>query len=179
MASRYALFLRGINVGTKNSLPMATFRQLLGDIGCRNVETYVQSGNAVFESTLGTPQLLSKAGKVLETEMKRPIPLAVRTLEEMEAIVKANPFRAHLSEPSKLCVTFLEERPIPAELAKLRGADFGPDEFRLAGREIYSWHPNGQGKSELAKALTKLPVPVATTRNWNTVLAVMEMLQAS
>ena len=49
----YALLLRGINVGTKNSLPMAELRAMLEAIGCADVRTYVQSGNAVFGTTLG------------------------------------------------------------------------------------------------------------------------------
>ena len=59
--TRYALLLRGVNVGTKNSLPMAELRAMLTKLGCTGVQTYVQSGNAVFatkkgEAALRTPQ---------------------------------------------------------------------------------------------------------------------------
>jgi uncharacterized protein (DUF1697 family) len=50
--TRYALLLRGVNVGTKNSLPMAALRAMLAELGCSDVETYVQSGNAVFGTKL-------------------------------------------------------------------------------------------------------------------------------
>ena len=53
--TRYALLLRGVNVGTKNSLPMAELRGMLEEIGCTGVRTYVQSGNAVFATRLRAP----------------------------------------------------------------------------------------------------------------------------
>jgi len=55
--TRYALLLRGVNVGTKNSLPMAELRAMLKNVGCTDVQTYVQSGNAVFGTKLGTAEL--------------------------------------------------------------------------------------------------------------------------
>ncbi len=50
--ARYALLLRGVNIGMKNSLPMTTLRDVLTDIGCAGVRTWVQSGNAVFITRL-------------------------------------------------------------------------------------------------------------------------------
>jgi uncharacterized protein (DUF1697 family) len=55
--------------------------------------------------------------------------------------------------------------------------DFDPELFEIAGKDIYTWHPNGQGRSPLAAALGKLKLRGAvTTRNWNTVLKLLEML---
>lgn len=53
MMTRYALFLRGVNVGKKNSLPMAELRAILAKLGCTDVQTFVKSGNAVFGTKLG------------------------------------------------------------------------------------------------------------------------------
>ena len=64
-----------------------------------------------------------------------------------------------------------------AELAPLHARDWKPELFQLAGREIYSWHPDGQGRSALAVALGKLRVDGAiTTRNWNTVQKLLQLL---
>lgn len=177
MKSRYALLLRGINVGTKNSLPMTELRAMLEATGATDVVTYVQSGNAVFGSTKAPEALRRAVEKSLAAYMGRPIDTTLRTREELTAIVAGNPFGALADDPAKLCVTFLAEPPGEAGLAPLLARDWGRERFHVAGREIYTWHPEGQGKSELAKALGKLKVRGAlTTRNWNTVQKLLALL---
>jgi uncharacterized protein (DUF1697 family) len=175
--TRYALLLRGINVGTKNSLPMAELREMLAGIGCTDVRTYVQSGNAVFGTTLSERELTEAIEKALEQYMGRPIATTLRTEAQLRSIVKRNPFPEMLAKPNYLCVTFLSQAPTKAELAPLHAADFGDELFEVAGPDIYTWHPNGQGRSALAGALSKLKLRGAvTTRNWNTVGKLLEML---
>ena len=175
--SRYALLLRGVNVGAKNSLPMSELRKMLADVGCTDVQTYVQSGNAVFATKLGEAALTKAIEHALEAYMGRPIATTVRTAAHLKAVVEGNPFGKVAKVPKYLCVTFLSHAPTKAELAPLDAQDWKPDLFKVAGREIYSWHPNGQGRSPLALALTKLRVRGAiTTRNWNTVERLLELL---
>jgi len=165
---RYALLLRGVNVGPKNSLPMADLRGMLEDVGCTDVKTYVQSGNAVFETKLAEAKLTKAIEAALASYMGRPIATTLRTMKELEAIVANNPLPEHEDEPSRLCVTFLSHVPTKAELAPLAGKDFTPERFVARGREIYTWHPDGQGRSPLRGAVT--------TRNWNTVQKLLAML---
>ena len=175
--AHYALLLRGINVGTKNSLPMAELRAMLEAIGCADVRTYVQSGNAVFGTTLGEEELTRRIEEALEEYMGRPIATTLRTEKELQAIVDGEPFGAIVTNPAYLCVTFLSHAPTKAELAPLHAGDFGDELFEVVGREIYTWYPQGQGRSVLAGVLTKLKVRGAvTTRNWNTVLKLLAML---
>jgi uncharacterized protein (DUF1697 family) len=175
--TRYALLLRGVNVGSKNSLPMAELRTMLTKLGCTDVETYVQSGNAVFGTKLGAAALTKAIEEALEAYMRRPIATTLRTLRQMRAIVDANPFAKVATNPAYLCVTFLSNAPTNAEVAPLHAQEWKPELFEVVGKEIYTWHPNGQGRSPLAAALGKLPLHGAvTTRNWNTVLKVLEML---
>jgi uncharacterized protein (DUF1697 family) len=175
--TRYALLLRGVNVGTKNSLPMAELRSMLAKVGCVDVQTYVQSGNAVFGTKLGAAELTKRIEAALETYMGRPIATTLRTGAEMRAILRANPFARVATEPSNLCVTFLSHAPTKAEIAPLHAHDFEPECFHVSRREIYTWHPNGQGKSVLRGAVDKLKLRGAvTTRNWNTVSKLLEML---
>lgn len=175
--TRYALLLRGVNVGRKNSLPMAELRRMLADTGCTDVQTYVQSGNAVFATHLAERALTEAVEEALGAYMGRPIATTLRTRAELRAVVGGNPFAAVATKPANLCVTFLSAPPTQAEVAPLGRQRWAPDLFEVAGREIYTWHPNGQGRSPLAAALTKLPVRGAiTTRNWNTVLKLLEML---
>ena len=177
MTMRYALLLRGVNVGTNNSLPMAELRALLTKLGCSDVQTYVQSGNAVFATELSATKLSAAVEHALERRMGRPIATTLRTREQLSAIVARNPFAQAASKPAFLCVTFLSHPPTKAELAPLAAKDFAPDLFKVTGTEIYSWHPNGQGRSPLAAALAKLPLRGAvTTRNWNTVKKLEQLL---
>jgi uncharacterized protein (DUF1697 family) len=175
--TRYALLLRGVNVGTKNSLPMTELRGMLEKMGCTDVKTYVQSGNAVFASKLETEALTREIEAALERYMARPISTTLRTHGELQAIIKANPFAKVATNPAFLCVTFLSHAPTKSEVAPLHARDWTPELFKAAGKEIYTWHPNGQGRSPLAAALGKLSLRGAvTTRNWNTVLRLTEML---
>jgi len=175
--TRYALLLRGVNVGTKNSLPMAELRAMLTKVGCTDVQTYVQSGNAVFGTKLARSTLTRAIERALEAYMGRPIATTLRTRDQMAAIVAGNPFSKVATKPAYLCVTFLSTAPTKAEVAPLRAQEWKPELFEVAGEEIYTWHPNGQGRSPLAAALGKLRLRGAvTTRNWNTVQKLLEML---
>jgi uncharacterized protein (DUF1697 family) len=175
---RYALLLRGVNVGTKNSLPMADLRAMLTKLGCADVQTYVQSGNAVFATKLTKTALTKAIEQALDESMGRPIATTLRTMDEMQAIIDTNPFVRVAKNPAYLCVTFLSVAPREAEVAPLHAEDWKPELFKVAGKEIYTWHPNGQGRSRLAAALAKLPLRGAvTTRNWNTVLKLRELVE--
>lgn len=174
---RYALLLRGVNIGTKNSLPMAELRTMLEDLGCRDVRTYVQSGNAVFDTKLDRVKFTKVIEAALERYMGRPIATTLRTEKQMRTIVEGNPFGKVATIPSNLCVTFLANAPKEVELAALYAKDFSPEMFRVSRTEIYSWHPNGQGKSALCAAFERLPLRGAVTRrNWNTVQKLLDML---
>jgi uncharacterized protein (DUF1697 family) len=173
----YALLLRGVNIGTKNTLPMAELRAMLEKIGCADVSTYVQSGNAVFATALSAARLTTAVEAALARYMGRPIATTLRTAKQLQSVIAGNPFEHIATNPSYLCVTFLSRSPKPADLAPLHAQDWSPELFKPAGTEIYTWYPNGQGTSPLARQLGRLPLKGAvTTRNWNTVLKLAEML---
>jgi uncharacterized protein (DUF1697 family) len=175
--TRYALLIRGVNVGTKNSLPMAELRTMLTKVGCSDVQTYVQSGNAVFGTEIGGAEVTRAIERALGRYMGRPIATTLRTWRQLKAIVDLNPFTTIATNPAHLCVTFLSNAPKRVEVAPLHAQDFRPELFEVNGKEIYTWHPNGQGPSTLRVALGKLKLRGAvTTRNWNTVLKLLEML---
>ncbi|MCB9621536.1 MAG: DUF1697 domain-containing protein [Sandaracinus sp.] len=173
---RAALLLRGVNVGKGNALPMADLRALLEELGCTDVRTYLQSGNAVLSSRRGEAALEKAVGAALAKYMGRPIDLTFRTGAELNAVVDANPF-VEVDDPTKLVVTFLSEAPPEALVAPLVKGDWGTERCRVIGREIFASLPDGQGRSPLAAALGKTKLPgTVTTRNWRTVLALREML---
>jgi uncharacterized protein (DUF1697 family) len=156
---------------------MAELRAMLEKLGCTDVKTYVQSGNAVFRTTLGARALTTAIESALERYMGRPIATTLRTGKQLQSIIAANPFADVATKPAYLCVTFLSHAPKGTELAPLHAKDWSPELFKVAKTEIYTWYPNGQGTSPLAAQIGKLPLRGAvTTRNWNTVLKLAEML---
>src|SRR5262249_51887413 len=147
--TRYALLLRGVNVGAKNTLPMAELRAMLSKLGCADVQTYVQSGNAVFATKLDAAALTKSIEEALERYMGRPIATTLRTQSQLKAIIAANPFAKVATNPAYLCVTFLSNPPGKSEVARLHAQDWEPELFKVAGNEIFTWYPNGQGRSPL------------------------------
>ena len=104
----------------------------------------------------------------------------VRTGDELAAVVAGNPFADVADDGSRLLVTFFDRAPDPADLDHLDPSGFLPEQFRLAGRELYLWMPQGMQNSALHKALDGRPRGqlVATARNWNTVTKLLEIAGA-
>ena len=172
---RYVGFLRGVNVGGKNKLPMAELRTLFESLDHTNVSTYIQSGNIVF--TTAKPV----AAKDLERAIAKQFGIApsvmLRTPAELSKAVKSSPFAD--ADPSKLHVGFMEQKPSAAVVKQLDVERFLPDELAIRGREIYFLLPNGMGRTKLPPYVDRqLKIPV-TVRNWNTVNKLIELAAGS
>ncbi|MGB9378101.1 MAG: DUF1697 domain-containing protein [Mycobacteriales bacterium] len=174
--TRQVALLRGINVGKNNRIAMADLRGLLESLGYDDVRTHLMSGNAIFSTT--------KAAKVVEAEIERGldkhlcpgIKVAVRTRSQLAKVIDSNPLPEHAKDGSKFLVIFLSATPARRVLAEIDPADFAPEQFRAARREIYLWAPGGVQDSKLNKALIKkLTGLTATARNWNTVTKLLEL----
>ena len=111
------MFIRGINVGAKNSLPMAELRAMLSKLDCLDVQTYVQSGNAVFRTKIGAGEVTKRIEDALARYMGRPIDVTLRTHRQMKTVIAANPFESIATNPSNLCVTFLSLAPSRAQVS--------------------------------------------------------------
>jgi uncharacterized protein (DUF1697 family) len=168
---RYVVLLRGVNVGGKNTVPMAALRELFESLGHGEVRTFIQSGNVVFTARAAvTPQSLERA---VAQEFGVHTTVVIRTPRDLEQVVKANPFVG--ADPSKLHVGFMTQKPTAAVVAKLDGEPFRPEEFAVRGRELYLHLPNGMGRSKLPAYLDRrLKIPT-TVRNWNTVNKLIEL----
>jgi uncharacterized protein (DUF1697 family) len=165
--TRYIALLRAVNVGGTGKLPMADLRTLCQDSGFARVETYVASGNVVFESQATA----SKVKAVLEARLLdyagKPVGVVVRTAPEMLAVLSANPFPD--GEPHRTYAIFLDGSPPPDALDDVAGRS--EEKLCLGNREIYVLYPSGMGRS-------KLKIPAAktgTARNMNTVARLAEM----
>ena len=180
MAGRHVVLLRGVNVGGNNRVPMATLRGLLGELGAAEVDTYLQSGNAVCSGPDVAAEVF--AGDV-EAAIGRKLGLSIRVLvrdrDELARVVAANPLPEATDNGSRFFVMFLDGRPDPAALAGLDPAAYEPDRYAVGPREIYLWCLEGLSNSELPKALSERRLGVTTTtRNWNTVTRLLAMADA-
>jgi uncharacterized protein (DUF1697 family) len=170
---RTVVLLRGVNVGGNRKLPMSQLREWLMESGFDSVHTYIQSGNVIVESRAGV-DVAAKVHTVLLDHTGWDILVTTRTRAQMKAIIDANPYRD--APTSEVHVSFLQEVPLESAVTASAPQRWLPEEFRIIGREIYLRLPNGMGRSTMAPRLAL--IKDATTRNWNTVVALASLADA-
>jgi uncharacterized protein (DUF1697 family) len=176
----YIALFRGINVGGNNVLPMKDLATALESAGARDVATYIQSGNAVFWSEEQDAALLAEGIRAAIGERHGFEPrVLVLASEEMEEVVRSNPFPEAESEPKTLHVYFLAAPPERPDLEALEGIKGELERFVLVDGVFYLHAPKGIGRSKLAANVEKLLGVPATARNWRTVRKVIEMADQS
>ncbi len=177
---RQVALLRGINVGRNKRVSMEKLRQLLGDLGCTEVVTHLQSGNAVFTTTLATAAI----GEAIEQAVKRELGIdskvVVRTHSELVAAVNADPLSEVATDPAKHLLGFLSDAPDEEHLEVLTEligeAKTGSDQYHVAGSHLYLWCPRGVHDSLFARVDWNKGLGVTTTmRNWRTVTKLVEL----
>ncbi|KMO93859.1 DUF1697 domain-containing protein [Streptomyces roseus] len=176
---KYAALLRGINVGGAKKVPMAELREVLTDLGLTGVQTYLQSGNAVFTSPEKDPGALARElERAVEARFAFRVACLVVDGEYLRAVAEACPFPAAELEGKQLHATFLSAQPGEERFASIDGPAYLPEEYRIGDRVVYLYAPDGLGRSKLGEALHKPAVLKgidATTRNWNTVVKLVEL----
>jgi uncharacterized protein (DUF1697 family) len=171
---RYAVLLRGINLGSRNRLRMPDFREALEDAGFKDVVTLMQSGNAVVSHT-GSANAVEKAVlSVLSSKFDLDVDVVVRSAAQLRKIAAEDPFDGRATEGKLRFVVFcseavdaqtLPEPDPPEELAVRRGR-----------RELHTWCPRGVRDGKLMNQLGRRPpAPVTTFRNWNTVTGLADL----
>ena len=168
--------LRGINVGGSHLLPMKELSAVFEKAGCRDVKTYVQSGNVVFRSPMSDASRLS-AHLLAAVSAGRGFAPSVRVVDpsELKRAVAANPFPKATAEPGTLHLLFLFGTPKPANLESLNGIKAKSESFALRGRVLYLHTPDGLGRSKLGQRLERSIGVEATARNWRTVSALLAL----
>ena len=173
-----ALF-RGINVGGNHMLPMKDLVAQLADLGCQDVKTYIQSGNAVFQCSVAKASTLSGriAAAVEERRGFRPRVLVMKAAD-LESAVAANPFPEAEAEPKSLHLWFLADRPSRPDLASLKACKAANERYVLKGGVFYLHAPDGIGRSKLAERVERTLGVEATARNWRSVCKILELARA-
>jgi uncharacterized protein (DUF1697 family) len=150
----YVAFLRAINLGRINRVPMAGLRTALTDVGYDDVTTHLQSGNVVLRSSKRSGTAVAKEiEQLVGSQFGVNADVMVRTGPELAKIVKGNPLARRGNGPEKLHVAFLKSRPKTVAARALAGRTFGDDEFVVRGTEIYLRYPNGVAGSKMNTAL--------------------------
>jgi uncharacterized protein (DUF1697 family) len=136
---RYLAFLRAINVGG-HTVKMGRLRQLFEALGFTNVETFIASGNVIFDTRAArTAALEAKIERHLFAALGYEVTTFVRTTVELAAIAAHVPFApAELADPANgLYIGFLPAVPSPDASARLEALRNPVDDFAQAGRELY------------------------------------------
>jgi len=177
---RVVSLLRGINVGGARPIKMPALRDLYAQLGFTDVETYVQSGNVVFDTD---DELGSTASRIenaiAETFGHDDVDVILVDADAMRRIVDANPYSEEAaSDPTKVHVAFFVASPEPTTYEEL-AEKFSPEHLTVGGDGvIYLLLPDGIGRSKLAAALTRRKGPPMTVRNWRTTLTLLNMVEA-
>jgi uncharacterized protein (DUF1697 family) len=155
---------------------MPQLREVLTRAGFDDVRTYVQSGNIVLTSPASPERVAEKVKRLIKETFALDVPVLVRSKRELARVVRRNPLQKVAVDPKRYLVTFMSGE-LGNEVAQRMRAVAGPqEEFTVIGREVYSWHPAGVGRSPLWERLAgKVLGIAATSRNWTTVSTLLAM----
>ena len=174
---RYVAFLKGINVSGQKLIKMEVLRQYFEMPGIKNIVTYIQSGNVVFDSKetdLG--KLVLKIERQLLKQLGYEVMVVIRSLQQIKEAIERNPFSAEIEEDSrKLYIYFLSESPdqdVWSSLDKYKGPG---EEYVITKTELYFLSP-GFGNTKLTGSVIERKLGViATARNWATVNKILAL----
>jgi uncharacterized protein (DUF1697 family) len=170
--TKYVAFLRAINVGGTKIIKMDDLRKMFESFGLSNVQTFIQSGNVIFEITaksMTTPE--GKLEKQLEKALGYYVEVFIRSMAEIAEIVDQKHFE--LKAEDTLHVVFLREAPAKAQIDALKKFDSLADEFTVSGHEVYNLR-HDRDKSIFSNNFIERIFGVATTRNMTTIKKILE-----
>jgi uncharacterized protein (DUF1697 family) len=174
--NRHVILLRGVNVSGANMVKMADFRAFLAGLGFQKVETYIQSGNAVFSS----PKSVGEAHKLVSESFSASFgflpKMMLLTADDLAAAMAENPFGARDADPARLHLGFMADAPDAGAPARIAARARTSEEYEIRGRVFYLLTPDGLGKSKFAEGIERGLKVAVTFRNWRTVLALSEMV---
>lgn len=174
----YISILRGINVSGHKMIKMEELTSLFKSLDFKNVKTYIQSGNVVFQAIeTDVHKLAKRIEEKISERFGFEVPVLVKGKKELEAVLQNNPFaKSKDKDVLKLHVTFLSHEPDKSYIDKINQLQYLPDEFVIEGSVIYLYCPNGYGNTKLNNNFFESKLKVtATTRNWKTVNELVNM----
>ncbi|MFI5196540.1 MAG: DUF1697 domain-containing protein [Chitinophagales bacterium] len=168
--TKYIAFLRAINVGGR-VVKMDDLKKHFAMPGFKNIVTYIQSGNVVFDhSETDKDALIKKVESKLLKSLGYEVKTFLKTPAELEAVVKKNPFKKY-PEDMGLHVSFMSGRPDAEAVKQLLLLQTDHEQFRFTGSEAYILVRKGAyGETKFSNNFLEKKLKLyATTRNWATV----------
>ncbi|HEX3087142.1 MAG TPA: DUF1697 domain-containing protein [Ilumatobacteraceae bacterium] len=171
----WIVLLRGVNVGGANRLAMADLRDLVTTLGHSGVATYIQSGNVVMTSPrTDRSTMATEICSQIADSFGHKVSAVLRTPDELRHALANNPFAT--DEGTRVLITFLSDKPSPADVDALEPDRFLPDQFAIVGSELYGYYPNGAGRSKMTLDYFEKRLHVrGTARNLNTVAKLIDL----
>lgn len=178
MAKKIAI-LRGINVGGKRKILMQDLKMLFYDLGFKNIETYIQSGNVFFDldENQSDLEISKKIEQAIFRKYKFEVPVIVRSTKDLEMVVENNPFyQENETEINQLHLTFLKESPVRENSEKAESYNYEPDRFVVHGKHVFVYCEGKYHQTKINNNFFENKLKTtATTRNWKTVLKLLEL----
>jgi uncharacterized protein (DUF1697 family) len=181
MPAKYVALFRGVNLAGSNKLPMKELAVIFTESGCSDVQTYIQSGNVVFNAPAKiAAQAPVAVSRKIRDRFGFEVPIVMRNVEEIGAVLLANPFLAQGAAENTLHVSFLADLPTPSNVQQLDPNRSAGDAFAVLGREIYLHLPNGMARTKLTSQYfdSRLKT-IGTVRNWRTVQQLCILMRAA
>ena len=173
----YVILFRG--VGGPTQLPTGPLRAALAEAGFGSVATCINSGNAVLTSDRPAEGVLAEIAGICAGRFGFKKDIHARTGGEWAELIARNPFPEATGAPTTLHAAVLAAEPEPDRIEALRALAEGGDRIAVLGRVAYLHTPGGFGRSRLATRFDKGLGVANTARNWNTVLKLMDLVDAA
>lgn len=172
--TRWAMFLRGINVGGHRKIPMADLRTVVAEVtGDAGVKSYIASGNVVFVADQPEAHLRTALSSRIADVFGFDVPILLQSAAQMRAVLAACPCP---EEKGNLAYAYLcFDDPVIDE-AGVNALRVSSESVTAKGRVVWLHAPDGVGRSKLGAKLEQLIGVKATARNLNTVRKMVEML---
>jgi uncharacterized protein (DUF1697 family) len=172
----YVAFLRGINVSGQKRIPMAELRELLAKTGLSNIETYIQSGNVIFQSSEKSKENLeSQIHNAIKSHFGFEVPVLILNPKELKQIFNACPFPENQKTESYFMLLFESaEGMLVNEISNLSNSN---ETFQITDSCIYFYSAIGYGKSKFNNNFFEKKLKItATARNYKTMVKLLSLL---
>jgi Uncharacterized protein conserved in bacteria len=184
MTKVYVAFLRGINVGGKNIIKMADLKSLFEKMGLSKVQTYIQSGNVLFESGMNELTLRDKIEEDIRNTFGYSVYVVLRTGRELEQVIINCPYSVEeiteaeqKSGVESLYVALLDRNPTAAAIEQVGKYKSTSEVYIIIERDVFLLFSNSIRNSKLVNNLHKLDTRV-TVRNWKTITRLVELARS-
>ena len=171
--------LRGINVGGRRKVSMPELCLLASKVGLKNVRTYIQSGNLVFDAgQLTVAQIMSLIEKSISDRFGFSVDVIVRPAHRWRQYAHGSPFPdAERNRPSSLMLGLSKTLVAPNAADHLQERAKNGERIKVVDDALWIDFPHGVARSKLSPAVLDRAVGSSVTlRNWKTVKTLSEML---